>query len=228
MKKFVLIALALTVLLAGCTPKKEDAGDNSDPPQTTTASTTQLPDNSQTSPPVEEEWGVVYHCPLANAPFEINFPNDNGRDYSTGRISYFDDIVVFVDKETRSSPGLGVKVEDAKKPSDILKVFEITFLSTVKIHPQTINQKGIEITRQQDVKIGLYDCNKSYGEYTFTPLGKDDYISLSFVSYAAFLSTGCPFYLVVLDNSEEQSQSALIEEIADKMISTLREYEENW
>lgn len=81
---------------------------------------------------------------------------------------------------------------------------------------------AFEIISQESLSVNDYEMCKYKGKHTFTYKGEN--VEMSFVAYATRLKANdAVVYWMVLDETDEQSLSELIESHADKMAKSLHE-----
>ena len=229
MKKKILNILLISTLILGLTAcgnenvSTEDINKDSSTEKvdTNTKFDSQETETEQTE---VENWGVdestVAERDDVKSRAYIKFPTLSGIDRGTGKIAYQTDksLVILGSEIDFNEP----EVENDKSES----IFPAYFLKVVEImkayREYDFNDFAFEITKQETLTVNDYEMCKYFGKHTFTFDGEP--CEIAFVAYTTRLKgNNAAVYWMVLDETEDQSLSSVIESHADKMAQTLHE-----
>lgn len=154
----------------------------------------------------------------------IKFPTLSGITRGTGKIAYQkDETLVILDAERKTgSPAVDL----------IENVFPAYFDQTKDIMDsyRQMNYENFEfsVSEKETMNINGYEMCKFTGKHTYTVKDVNTFevenININYVAYATQLKTnGAYVYWMVLDESEDQSLTKIIEDYAYKMALSLKE-----
>ena len=130
-------------------------------------------------------------------------------------------------EETTSEFIYEVDKNSIKEPSDVINGMKKQFISACSYG--LINASSYEFDASyENVNINQWDMSKFTGTFELiyeTENPDVDYTSAKFVGYS-LIKEGCPVYFVVVDIPSKGGEDD-IEEIADKIAKTFREYSED-
>lgn len=227
MKKKVILCLSLILLfiLTSCGNNTVQAeGVNKDTSTENINSSGETERESTEDNSVNDNWGVDENCVTEKNGVTlrayIKFPYLCGIVEGTGKIAYqTDESLVLLGKE--------ISFEEPEVEGDkIENIFPAYFGKVAEIMEAYRGAKykdfEFEITSKETVDVNGYEMCKYTGKHTFA--SRKDSFEMNFVAYATRLKgNDAVVYWMVLDETDNQSLSEVIESHADKMAQTLHE-----
>lgn len=220
MKKIAMIlVMVMTLALFGCGPKEPAQTGESQYVGQSGVQTNPREENRQTNPSAEP-WGVETNrfVSASNVRVYISFPDRPGTARATGLMTKQTDntIAAFDYYVEEISP----KIDDIRDMfpaygNQMMRMFEDAYGRHYKDSSIEVGLHGIET-------IGDYEVTKFQGIHHYFEDEKE--CNRQFVIYAVELHVGGSYaYVMVQDNSQEQSMLELIESHAYNMILSMRE-----
>lgn len=228
MKRIMLVIFSLILCFAlvacGNDNKPQDDVSSSEPNQTRNNSET---NNSNTDNSDFDLPGVL-SINLENVKYCVNSPSKQifNKGYSFVNMENY--FVVYDQYEDATSEFI-YEVDRSKiaTPSDVIEGMKKQFISACSYG--LINASSYEFDASyENVKINGWDMAKFIGAFELkyeTDNPQVDYTSAKFVGYS-LIKDGCPVYFVVVDIPSKGGEDN-IEEIADKIAKTFRDYSED-
>lgn len=223
MKKMIamILALMLTLTLFGCgsdEPKETVGGQQSG--QTDVQDENTENDSPKETEPPKQDWGIECdkYVDSGDVRVYVSFPDSPGVDRSTGLLCrQSDSTMAAFDAYVE---GRSPEVENIK---DLFPAYGEQMMDMfADAYGHDYDNNSIEVEYNGTETIGSYEVTKFKGVHNYTE--EDLERSRQFVVYAVQLHKGGAYaYVMVQDNSKDQSQLKLIENHAANMILSLRE-----
>lgn len=184
----------------------------------------ELTEGEETEENVDDKWGVDENIITEKEEQKlrayIKFPNICGMVKGTGKIAYQPDesIVVLGSEIDFNEP----EIEEDKIENIFPAYFEKVAEIIAGYRGAKYKDFEFEITSKETVNVNGYEMCKYTGKHTFA--SRDNNFEMNFVAYATRLKgNDAVVYWMVLDETDDQSLSEVIESHADKMAQTLHE-----
>lgn len=226
MKKKVILCLSLILLfvLTACGNNTVHAEGVKKDTSTEDMNSSEGLESELTENEVDDGWGVdentITEKNDKKARAYIKFPNLCGIVEGTGKIAYQPD-------ESLVLLGSEIDFEEPEvEGNKIENIFPAYFGKVAEIMEAYRGAKykdfEFEITSKETVNVNGYEMCKYTGKHTFA--SRDNSFEMNFVAYATRLKgNDAVVYWMVLDETDDQSLSEIIESHADKMAQTLHE-----
>lgn len=230
MKKIIslLLALIMCITLAACGSNGEKPANND------TGSSNQSGESTNNNQDKEDNYEATSDLPgtlrinLENVKYCVDAPSKQifNKGYNFVNMDgYF--VVYDQYEETTSEFIYEVDKDQISKPSEVLEGMKKQFIAACSYG--LIKAPDYDFTVEyEDVKINQWDMSKFSGvlELKFEVENPQvDYTSVDFVGYS-LIKDGCPVYFVVIDIPTKNGVDN-IEQMADKIAKTFREYTED-
>lgn len=246
MKKIIAITLALTAfaaILSGCSGESDSSSSS---PQSSQVQTTKEEESSKTLEDIQKIEQEYMDNGLRGAldaaidrPYYIWFPKDTVPRHCAcgyGSMPYDGILPICIAGSLEFSPEFDVDITQIKTNEDIIPVMTNSFAQLVSYADINYRDNAkIEISSTENKTVKDADGNNndacySKGIYScsyLAPLKETKTENFQFVAYSLMWGPDTPFFVAVLDVSEEQNKLAECEEALEFMISTLREPDES-
>mgnify|MGYP003300822225 CR=1 FL=1 len=224
-KKMILcVSLILLFVLTACGNNTVHAGGVDKDTFAENINSSETLESEFTENEADDKWGVdentITEKNDKKVRAHIKFPNLCGIVEGTGKIAYQPDesLVLLGSEIDFNEPEIeGNKIENIF-PAYFIKVAEIM----EAYRGAKYKDFEFEITSKETVNVNGYEMCKYTGKHTFASR-KDNY-EMNFVAYATRLKgNDAVVYWMVLDETDDQILSDVIESHADKMAQTLHE-----
>lgn len=175
-----------------------------------------------------EDLPGVVSVNLESVQYCINAPNEQIFSYGNNYVNMNDYIVIYDQYDELGSTSLyDVDVNKITKPSEVIEGMRKQFISACSFRMERASDYDFDI-EYEDVKVNEWDMSKFTGVFHLIYEVENpqvDYTSATFAGYSV-IKDGCPVYFVVIDIPSEGGVDN-VEEVADKIAKTFREYSED-
>lgn len=227
MKRIIALLLVLVFCLSltacGNDSKPQDDISSSNSNQTENKEETNISDNTD----INSDLPGVLSINLENVKYCVNSPSKQIYNKGYSFVNMENYFVVYDQYEEATSEFI-YEVDRTKiaSPADVIAGMEKQFISACSYG--LINASSYEFDADyENVKINGWDMAKFIGTFELkyeTDNPQVDYTSAKFVGYS-LIKDNCPVYFVVVDIPSKGGEDN-IEDIADKIAKTFREYSE--